>query len=156
MALSVAFPDFQPFSRSRFLDSAREEPQVFFKDVLDAEEDVAEAGLPHQPGQPLAVAGDGRGRRLNGVFELVQPGVDDRAAERLEPPHIKRDVVVHDEERSGATVPRVADVRQDPLEGVGVEVASAHLDNRAEAQKLQSKVQPREVSITSTCRPSSV
>jgi hypothetical protein len=54
-------------------------------------------------------------------------------AERLEPPHVKRDVVVHNEERPGATVPRVADVRQDPLEGVGVEVASAHLDNRAEA-----------------------
>src|SRR5207248_6768893 len=46
-----------------------EELQVFFKDVLDAEEDVAEAGLPHQPGEPLAVVGDGRRRRLNGVLE---------------------------------------------------------------------------------------
>src|SRR5262245_30194985 len=76
---------------------------------------------------------DGRGHRLNGVFEVVEPGIDDRSAERLEPPHVKRDVVVHDEERPGTTVPRVANVRQDPIEGVDVEVASAHLDNRAEA-----------------------
>jgi len=102
MALSVAFPVFRPFSRSRFLDSALRNRRVLFKDVLDAEEDVAEADLPHQSGEPLAVVGDSRGHRLNGVFEVVQPGVDNRPAERLEPPHVERDVVVHDEERPGA------------------------------------------------------
>src|ERR1700675_2406501 len=48
----------------------------------------AEAGLPHQPGEPLAVVGDGRGHRLDGVLEVVQTGVDDGPAERLEPPHV--------------------------------------------------------------------
>jgi hypothetical protein len=69
------------------------------------------------------MVGDGRGRGLNGVFEVVQPGVDDRLAERLEPLHVERDIVVHNEQRPGAAVPRVANVRRDPLEGVGVEIS---------------------------------
>src|ERR1700730_8408646 len=37
-----------------------------------AEKDVAEAGLLHQPGQPLAVAGDGRGLLAGKTYgELV-------------------------------------------------------------------------------------
>ena len=55
--------------------------------------------------------------------EVVEPGVDDRAAERLEPPHVERDVVVHDEVADPAGWSRVLQMlRQDPLKGVGVEI----------------------------------
>jgi hypothetical protein len=101
-------PRLPPVLALTVLGFGSEEPQVLFKDVLDAEEDVAEAGLPHQPGEPLAAVGDGRGHRLDGVLEVVQPGVNNRPAERLEPPHVKRDVVVHDDERPGAMVSCVA------------------------------------------------
>ena len=44
--LEHRIPRFPPYSRSRFL----------FENVLDAEKDVAEAGLSHQQGEPVATA----------------------------------------------------------------------------------------------------
>ena len=86
--LERRIPRFSPVLALAVFGFGSEELQVFFKDVLDTKEDVAEAGLPHQPGEPLAVVGDGRCRRLNGVLEVVQPGLGDRPPERLEPPHV--------------------------------------------------------------------
>ena len=97
------------------------------------EEDVAEPGPAHEGRERRPVARDGRGHALHQIVDVVETGVDDRAAERLEPADVQRDVVVDEEDGPRAVVPRVADVGQDPLERVGVEVASAHLDDRAEA-----------------------
>ena len=55
------------------------------------------------------------------------------AAQRLEPRDVERDVVVDEEDRARAAGPRVGDVRQHAGEIERVEVAPAHLDDRAEA-----------------------
>ena len=91
------------------------------------------ASLTHQRRERRAVVGDRRRRRLDRVFELVQPGADDRLAQRGEALHVERDVVVDDEQGPGAAITAVADVVEDAVEVVGVEVAAAHLDDRAEA-----------------------
>jgi hypothetical protein len=54
--LKRRIPRFPPVLALAVLGFGSEEPQVLLKDVLDAEEDVAEAGLPHQPGERLAMA----------------------------------------------------------------------------------------------------
>ena len=46
---------------------------------------------------------------------------------------LRRDVVVDDEDGARAVVAGVANVGQHAVERVGVEVAAAHLDDRAEA-----------------------
>ena len=68
----------------RVLGRRLEEAEVVLEHVLDPEEHVAEAGLTHQRRQRRAVVGDRRRRRLDRVLELVQPGVDDRLAQRRE------------------------------------------------------------------------
>src|SRR4029453_8805405 len=50
-----------------------------------------------------------------------------------EPPDVQRDVVVDQEDRPRSVIARVADVSQDAVEGEGMEVAPAHLDDRAKA-----------------------
>ena len=51
----------------------------------------------------------------------------------LEALHVERDVVVHQEDRPGAVSPRVGDVGQHAVDRIRMEVAAAHLDDRAEA-----------------------
>src|SRR3984893_5492221 len=72
--LKCRIPRFPPVLALAVLGFGSEEPQVLFKDVLDAEEDVAEAGLPHQPGEPLAVVGDGRGHRYRACYSVFACG----------------------------------------------------------------------------------
>ena len=115
------------------LGPGAEEAEIVVQDVFDPEEDVAEARPAHERRQCGAVSGDGRRHGLHEVVEVVEAGVDDGAAERLEPPDVQRDVVVHQENRPRPMIAGVADVRQDPVEGEGVEVAAAHLDYRTEA-----------------------
>ena len=79
------------------------------------------------------MGGDGRGHRLHQVVDVVEAGVDDGLAQRLEPPDVQRDVVVHQEDRPRPVLAGIAEVGQDAVEGEGVEVAPAHLDDRAEA-----------------------
>ena len=54
-------------------------------------------------------------------------------AQRFEAPDVERDVVVDEEDRPRAVAARVGDVGQHAVDAVGVEVAAAHLDDRAEA-----------------------
>ena len=98
--------------------------------------------------------GDRRGHRLHDVVDVVEPGVDDRLAQRLEPRDVERDVVVDEEDRRAR---RVAARR-------AMSAITRWIGKRWKLrprismieQKLQSNVQPREVSTTSTCRPSIV
>src|SRR5438445_3004700 len=78
-----------------------EEFEIFLEDVLDAQEDVPEARLAHQGRQRAAVVGDGRGHRLHGIVEVVEPGLDDGATEPFEPAHVRRDVVVDEADWPG-------------------------------------------------------
>ena len=133
MAAIVALPTVRPCSRRAFLACAFRKREVVVQHVLDAEEHVAEPGAAHQRSQGRAVLGDGCGHRLHAVLQVVEVVIDDRAAERLEPPDVERDVVVHQEDGARAVVARVADVGQHAVHGVRVEVAAAHLDDRAEA-----------------------
>ena len=110
-----------------------EELQVALEHVLDAEEHVAEPGRLHERGQPVPVVGDRRGHALNEVVDVLQAAIDDAAADRLEATHVDRDVVVHDEDRARPPGARVPDVVEHAVDGPGVEVAAAHLDDRAEA-----------------------
>ena len=113
---------------------ALQERQVLVEDVLDAEEDVAEARLAASAAPACApCCGDRRGHRLDDVVDVVEAGVDDRAAQRLEP----RDVsVMLSSTRKIARAPRArasamsASTRSNRY---GVEVPAAHLDDRAEA-----------------------
>ena len=74
----------RPSSRNSFLAAAFRNCEIILQNVLDAEKDVAEAGLAHQRRQRLAVHGDRRGHRLHGVVDVVQAGIDDGVAQRLE------------------------------------------------------------------------
>ena len=73
-----------------------------------------------------------RGHRLYSVIDRVQTGVLDRVAKCLEPLHVKRDVVVYDENCTRAVVVSISYVSDYAVEGIGVEVSAAHFDNRAE------------------------
>ena len=77
-----------------------QEREILVEDVLDAEEDVAEAGAAHERRERGAVARDRRGHRLDDVVDVVQAGVDDRAAQCFEARDVERDVVV--DEKDGA------------------------------------------------------
>ena len=91
-----------------------------------------ETRLAHQRRERGAVARDRRGHRLHDVVDVVEPGLDDGPAERLEARHVERDVVVDQEDRARPAAARVGDVRQDAREVEGVKVPAAHLDDRAE------------------------
>src|SRR5437762_10183799 len=71
--------------------------------------------------------------RLDGVVDVVQAGIDDRLAQRLEAFHVEHDVVVYDKDRSRASIVSVANVGDHAIERVSEEVAPAHLDDRTEA-----------------------
>src|SRR5262245_6019221 len=75
---------------------------------------------------------NGRSHRLHGVIERVQSRINDCPAESLEPCDVKRDVVVHNKNRTGAVVACVTDVGQHTVERIRVEIAPTHFDNRAE------------------------
>src|SRR5215475_16067200 len=64
---------------------------------------------------------------------MVQASVDDGLAECCKAPDVEGDIIVDEEDRTGAMVARVADVRQHPVQGVRMKVATAHRDDRAEA-----------------------
>ena len=102
MASSVAFPILRPALAPAVLRAGFEERQVLLEDVLDAQEHVAKSRLSHQRRQVGPVIGNRRGHGLDQVLHVVQAGVHDRAAERLEPGDIERDVVVDEEDGSGA------------------------------------------------------
>src|SRR5215469_4082753 len=115
------------------LGAGAEELQIVFEDVLDAQKYVLEAGLTHQRSQGFPVIGDGRGHPLDEVLQVVQPGLDDRPAERLKTVDVEGDVVIDHEKCLGSVLAGVADVGQDPVERIGMEVAPTHSDDRAEA-----------------------
>ena len=133
MACRVALPRLPPSSRERVLGGGAEEFEIVVEDVLDAEENVAEAGAAHERRQGFTVAGDGRGHGLDEVVELVEPGVDDGFAQGLEAAHVESDVVVDEENSAGAVTAGVADVVEHAIERIGVEVAAAHFNDGAEA-----------------------
>ena len=76
---------------------------------------------------------DWRGHSLDHVVDVVETRIDDGLAERLEPGHVERDVVVDDEDRPRAAASRIADVVDHAFHREAMEVASAHLDDRTEA-----------------------
>src|SRR5437016_14236323 len=63
---------------------------------------------------------------------MVQPGVYDCPAKRLEARHVEGNVVINEKNSRRAVVSSVADVLDYPFEGISVELATAHRDNRAE------------------------
>ena len=65
-------------------------------------------------------------------------GAGDRPAERAEPRHVERDVVVHEEDDARAARARIGDVRDHAIEAPRVEVSSPHLDDRAEAAVVRA------------------
>ena len=60
---------------------------------------------------------DRRRHPLHDVIDVVQAGLDDRAAQRFEPRDVDRNVVVDEEDDARAAAPRVADVVEDA--GIG-------------------------------------
>src|SRR5208282_3193654 len=96
-------------------------------------EDIAESGSSHKRREGFAVIRDGASHGLHEVIELVQPGGDDGLAQRLETPHVQRNVVVDQENGSSAVIAGVANILQHAIEGVGVEVAAPHLEDGTEA-----------------------
>ena len=117
----------------RVLRARLQEVEIVVEDVLDAEKHVAEPCLAHQRRQLLTVRGDRRRHPLHHVVDVVEAGVDNRLAQRREAVHVECDVVVDDEEDARAAAPRIGDVLDDPRHREAVEVAAAHLDDRAEA-----------------------
>src|SRR6266478_8379437 len=115
------------------LRAGAQEVEVALQDILDPEEHVAEARLTHHGGEARTMTGNSRRHRLHDVLEAVEARIDDGAAQRFEPSDIERDVVVDQEDGLRPMGPRIADVSQDPIEGIRVEIAPAHLDDRAEA-----------------------
>src|SRR6266404_4950529 len=62
---------------------------------------------------------------------MVQPGLNDCLAKRLEARYVEGDVVIDEEDRPGAVGSGVAYVGEHPVEGKSVELATAHRDDRA-------------------------
>src|SRR5712692_2008119 len=117
----------------RVLGGGTQELEVAFQDIFDPQKYVAKPRPMHQGRKRCSVAGDGGSHGLDEVIQLIQPSPDDGVAERFEAMHVERNVVVHEKDGPGTVVTSVADVGQDTLKRVGVEVAAAHLDYRAEA-----------------------
>ena len=97
-----ALPTVRPSARCAFLADALRKARSVGQHVLDAEEHVAEPGAPHQRRERGAVLGERRRHRLDDVVGVVEAALDDRLAQPLEPPHVERDVVVHQEDGPGA------------------------------------------------------
>ena len=87
---------------------------------------------------------------MDEVVQGVEPGVDDGVAEHFEAADVQRDVVIDEEDRSGAVALRIADVGDDAVKEY---VWKLRPRISMMEQKLQSYVQPREVSTTSARRP---
>ena len=119
-------------TRGPILRAGFQEGKVLLQHVLDAKEHVAEAGLLHQRRERGAVTGEGRRHALHDVVDVVEAGLDDGAAQCLEPWYVDRDVVVDEEDGAGAAVASVGDVGDHARDGEAVEVAAAHFDDRAE------------------------
>src|ERR1700730_11619537 len=109
-----------------------QELQISLKNVFDPEKNIAEPGPTHERSQRLSVVRNTRGHCLYEIVELVETSRNDGFAQRLETMHVEHDIVVNQENGAGAVVARVANVGNYVLEGVGVEVAAAHFDDRAE------------------------
>src|SRR5947207_15616360 len=62
---------------------------------------------------------------------MVQPGLNDCLAKRLEARYVEGDVVIDEEDRPGAVGSGAAYVGEHPVEGTSVELATAHRDDRA-------------------------
>ena len=81
----VALPTRAAVLALRVLRPRLQKREVVVEDVLDAEEHVAESGAPHQRRQRRRHA-DAIGEviALDDVVDVVEAGVDDRPAQRLE------------------------------------------------------------------------
>src|SRR5689334_14109470 len=110
-----------------------QELEIAFQYVFDPQKNVTESRFAHQRSKSFAMGGNGRGHGLDKVVQLVQPSIDNGMAQRLETMYVERNVVVYQENGTGAVVSRVSDISQDAFESVGMKVASAHFDDRAEA-----------------------
>ncbi len=133
MALRVALPVSRPSLRSMFFAEALRKFEIAFENIFDAEETVAESGAAHQRGESFSVIGDGRGHGLDEIVDLVQSGGDDGFAESFEAFYVQGDVVIDQEDGAGAVIAGVANVGEDAIERVGMEVAAAHFNDGAEA-----------------------
>src|SRR5258708_773956 len=116
----------------RVFRGGAQELEIAFQYVFDPQKNVTESRLVHQGSKCLTMGGNGRGHGLDKVVQLVQTSVDDGMAKGLETMYVERNVVVHQENGTGTVVSCVSDVSQDAFESVGVKVASAHFDDRAE------------------------
>src|SRR2546430_17291782 len=63
---------------------------------------------------------------------MVQPGIYNCPAKRLETRHVEGDVVINQKNRLGAVLSCIAYILEHPLERIRVELTTAHRDNRAE------------------------
>ena len=81
----------------------------------------------------VAVRGNRRCHPLDDDSRCRRGRLDDGPAERLEPRDVERDVVVDEEDRPRAARARIADVGDHAVDREAMEVAAAHLDDRAEA-----------------------
>ena len=115
-----------------------QERQVGLEDILDAEEDVPEAGGFHEWSERLAVLRDRRGHRLHDVVDPRQLSLDEGTTQGLEPRHVQRDVVVDEEHAPRAPASCVADVVDHAIDREAVEVAPAHFDDRAKAAVVRA------------------
>jgi hypothetical protein len=70
---------------------------------------------------------------LYDVIYRIQSGIDDRPAQRFEARNVEGDTVIDDENLARAMVPRIADIREYAVEGIRVEIAATHFDDRAKA-----------------------
>src|SRR5713101_3487664 len=116
----------------RVLLGGAQELEITFQDVFDSQKNVAESRPAHEWCECLTIRGNGGSHGLDKVVQLVQPSLDDGMAELFETTHVERNVVVHQENGTGAVVSGVSDVSQDAFESVGVKVAAAHFNDRAE------------------------
>ena len=115
-----------------------QELQVSLQNVFDPEKNIAEPGPTHERSQRFSVVRDTRGHCLYEIVELVETSRNDGFAQRLETMHVEHDIVVNQEDGAGAVVARVANVGNYVLERIGVEVAAAHFDDRAETAVIRA------------------
>src|SRR5262249_450544 len=129
MAVSAALPPLVP--RRRFLASARRNSRSSSRMF----------SIPRNTyRKPACRLSGARGRPWLAMAEVIACTVNSRssspasmiATESLESSHVQGDVVVDEEDRPGAVRARVANIGDDAVEVVGVEIAPAHLDDRAE------------------------
>src|SRR5687767_8798790 len=106
-----------------------EELEIAFENILDTQKHVPKSGALHQRRQRPTMLGERRRHRLNEILDVVEPGVDDRMAQRFEPMYVESNVVVDQKDRACAQASRIRDVGEHSLDWIHMEITSAHFDD---------------------------